>query len=146
MKATIGKRPAMSLHRDILKRNKLVYLVVAPRPIPRRNGKSRIAYIGTTKKGAKRIAPSAAARTEDVFDLRGFRRLDVYIVSCKAKPGKVAWWRILERALLAKFFERYWQHPLCNKKGPRAWKDRWSKFFREDRIRNILLAFDGSHH
>ena len=116
---TVGKRSAMTLHRNILKRKKVVYLVIAPKPIRYKFGRSRIAYIGTTEKGADRVAPSGAHRAQQVFDLRGFRELDVFVVSSKGGPGKVAWPKVLEGALLATFFREYMQLPLCNKVGPR---------------------------
>jgi len=144
MKANLSKRAPMVLHRDILKRNTLVYLVVAPKPIRRKNGRSRIAYIGTTQKGVSRMALSAAFRAQEVFDRKSFQKLEVCVVSSKGRPGRIAWWKILERALLAKFFERYHEFPLCNRKGARNWKSGWSRFIREDRMRKIVGQFDAS--
>jgi hypothetical protein len=140
---TVRKFSAMTLHRDILKKKKTVYLIIAPKPVRYNFGRSRIAYIGTTRKGADRVAPSAAFRAQEVFERRGFRELDVHLVSCKGKAGKAAWWKVLEGALLACFFKEYMQLPLCNKKGPRRFTRAMLKFFRKDRIEKIVRQFDG---
>jgi hypothetical protein len=139
---TVRKRSAMMLHRDILKRKKVVYLVIAPKLVRYKFGRSRIAYIGTTRKGADRVAPSAAYRAQEVFDRRGFRELDVHLVSCKGKPGKATWWKVLEGALLACFFREYMELPLCNKRGPRRFSRAMSRFFRKERIEKIVRQFD----
>jgi hypothetical protein len=141
---TVRKRPAMTLHRDILKRKKVVYLVIAPKPIKRGFGRSTIAYIGRTRKGADRVAPSAAYRAQEVFEERGFHELDVHLVSCKAGPGKGPWWEVLEDALIAIFFKEYGQLPLCNRKGPRRFTARMKKLFRKERIEKIIQKFDAT--
>jgi len=141
---TVSKDSAMTLHRDILKREKVVYVIIAPKPVKYKFGRSTIAYIGTTRKGANRVAPSAAFRAQEVFDKRGFRELHVRLVSCKGKPGKVAWWKVLESSLLACFFKEYMDRPLCNKKGPRRFDPTWWRFFRKERIEKIVRRFDAA--
>jgi hypothetical protein len=72
MIVSLKRKPAMTVHRRILEKDKVVYLLVGPRPIKYENGSSKIAYIGTTKKGADRMATSAAHRAEEIMEMRGF--------------------------------------------------------------------------
>src|SRR5262249_18457195 len=114
MKVHLASKPAMTIHRRILTKDRIVYLLVGKKPFKYTRGRSRIAYIGTSKRGARRVASSAAYRADEVFSERGSRFMDVFIVSCEARPGLKSWTH-LERALLALFVARYQQLPLCNK-------------------------------
>jgi hypothetical protein len=132
----------MTVHRRITKKDKLVYLLVGPLPTKYRDGKSRIVYVGTTSKGAKRIASSIAHRAGEVLEARGFRNLDAYLVSCEAIPGLKSW-RYLEKALLAEFRSRYHELPRCNKQGKKLrWNDKLDRFFRRKAIDKVLAHFD----
>jgi len=142
VKVHLNARPAMTIHRRIIKKNKLVYLLVGPRPIKYRDGKSTIVYIGMTSKGAKRIASSVAHRAGEVLETRGFRSMNAYVVSCGATPGLKSW-RYLERALLAEFRSRYHELPRCNKQGKKLrWNDKLERFFRRKAIDKVLAHFD----
>jgi hypothetical protein len=144
MAVSLKNKPAMTVHRRILEKDKLVYLLVAPKPIKRENGRSRIAYIGTTKKGADRIATSAAYRAEEILEMRGLRTIDVYMVSCKARPGLKVWEQ-LEDALLAEFRSCYFELPLCNDRGKKLrWTRKLGKLFKRERINKILMTFDAT--
>jgi len=103
MKVHVASKPAMTVHRRILTKDRIVYLLVGKKPFKYKGGKSRIAYIGTSKRGARRIASSAAHRADEVFSRWGSRQMDVFIASCEARPGLKSW-QYLERALLANFF------------------------------------------
>src|ERR1700728_1724568 len=66
-------------------------------------GRSRIIYIGTTKKGAGRPAASAVNKASEAFyHLHGVRTIEVHIVTCAAHRKKQAW-KKLEAALLDTF-------------------------------------------
>src|SRR3989338_4692713 len=106
MKVHLGSKPVMTVHRRILKKKKLVYLLVGPKPVHYADGKSRIVYIGTTSKGASRIAKSAAFRAEQILAQRGFRKMEVFVVTCQGKGGLKSW-VLLERALLTAFRSLY---------------------------------------
>ncbi len=54
MKAHVGSKPVMTVHRRILKKKTLVYLLVGRTAIRYADGRSRIVYIGITSKGASR--------------------------------------------------------------------------------------------
>ena len=141
MKVHLSEKPAMTVHRRIIKKTKLVYLLVGPRPIKYRDGKSRIVYIGTTSKGAKRIASSIAHRAGEVLETRGFRNMDAYVVSCGAMPGLKSW-RYLEKALLAEFRSCYHELPRCNKQGKKLrWNDKLDRFFHRKAVNKVLTHF-----
>ena len=144
MKAHVGSKPVMTVHRRILKKKTLVYLLVGRTAIRYADGRSRVVYIGTTSKGASRIAKSAAFRAEQILAQRGFRNMDVYVVTCPPVGGLKSWIQ-LEKALLAAFRGLYHEKPLCNQKGNRyRWNKKLSKHFSRDGLENILLRFDPS--
>ena len=122
-----------------------MYLLVGPKPVRYHDGKSRIVYIGTTKKGADRIAVSAAYRAQDILAMHGFRQMDVYVVSCKSKQG-LKGWRYLEQALLAEFRVNYLDLPRFNIQGKKLkFSDKLESLFRRKAIDRVLMQFDGGH-
>lgn len=132
----------MTVQRGIIKKNKIVYLLVGPCPTKYRDGKSRIVYIGMTSKGTNRIASSVAHRAEEILETRGFRRMDVHVVSCGAKPGLKSW-QYLEKALLAEFRGYYQELPRCNKQGKKLrWNHKLSSLFRRAAIERIIMHFN----
>lgn len=143
MRVSLSPKPAMTVHRLILRKSKVVYLLVGLKPFKYHGGKSRIVYIGTTKKGADRIASSAAYRAEEILANRGFRAMDVYIVSCGSRPGLKSW-SYLERALLAEFKALYQELPMCNKQGGKRYDDRLRKWFKQTTIEKILIKFENA--
>lgn len=146
MTVSLKKKPVMTVYRRILEKDKLVYLLVGPKSIKRKNGRSKIAYIGTTKKGAHRMAESAAYRAQEIMERRGFRSVDVYVVSCKSRPGLKAW-EHLEDALLAEFRAIYFELPLCNDQGKKLrFTKRLGRLFKRERINKILMQFDATHY
>ena len=99
---------------------KLVYILVANRPIKYENDYSRIVYIGTTEQGIKRIAGSASKRVKEAYEkLRGVKRIDAYVVWTKARAGPDTFrgkgtWHVLETALLLKFKKKYGEKSRLN--------------------------------
>lgn len=142
MKIHLNTKVAMTVHRRILARKRLVYLLAAPKPQKYRDGKSRIVYIGTTGKGVDRIAKSVAYRAQNVLQRRGLRKLDVHIVSCSARPGMRSW-QHLEDALLAAFRGLYHELPDQNRQGKRLrWGEKFDRFFKRSAIERILRHFE----
>ena len=129
--------PAIVINRTAFRDNKLVYLARTNKPQRYPWGRSKIAYIGTTKKGARRIASSAAVRGEDLLEKYGMKHLEFYVVTCGKVQG-VETWRKLERALLIKFREKFGAIPKANKAGTKIrWKDE-RKYFRPEKLDRIL--------
>jgi len=142
MKVHIDSKVAMTVHRRILTRDRIVYLLVGKKPFRYKSGRSRIAYIGTSKRGAKRIAGSAAYKAEEVFSKWGSKEMEVYIASCEARPG-LPTWEYLERALLAEFSNYYKQLPFCNKQGENyKFDEKLHKMFKQKRIYRLLMRFN----
>lgn len=104
---------AMQVSRIALGADKLVYAIVASKRLKYPNGRSRIAYIGTTKKGISRIASSVAERSDSVLNLHGVKSFTVRVLTCKPRQ-KVRTWFKLEHALLWVFKEHFGEVPKCN--------------------------------
>jgi len=120
------KRLRMSLKRDealratrvSLRREKLVYILIADKRLRYGKQKSRIVYIGTTKRGIGRIAGSVASHANDILELTGVRSFHARIVTCQPRQ-RVQTWRVLERALLLAFREKFGEVPKRNSHGKR---------------------------
>jgi len=130
-------KPALVINRVAFDDRKLVYVGRTNTRNKYPWGRSRIAYIGTTKNGARRIASSAAYRGEDLLENYGTKHVEFNVLTCEKVPG-VETWRKLERALLIRFRERYGAIPKANKTGRKMrWKDE-QKYFRIEKLDFIL--------
>jgi hypothetical protein len=142
MRVSVNRKPAMTVYRRALKHRKFVYVLAARKPLRYRNGRSRVLYIGTTKKGISRIAASVAHRSKTILKQRGVREMDVHVVSCEKRSGLKSW-TLLERALVAQFRSRYWNVPLCNMqlKNKRS-SAHLDKLFKPRALEKILSIFE----
>jgi hypothetical protein len=104
---------ALRATRVFVKDAKLVYIILADKKLKYPKGKSRIAYIGTTKKGGSRVAASAAERGEQVLGLHGVREFTVRVLSARPRQRVKIWYK-LEHALLWSFKQRFGRVPKCN--------------------------------
>jgi hypothetical protein len=136
----VGRRPAIVITRAALQHDRLVYLALTNHPFRYLYGRSRIAYIGTTKRGARRIAASAASKADRMLALHGVKELRFYVVSCRSRQGVRTWHR-LERALLLTFREMHGEIPRCNSQGKRMkWRDEL-EYFTLKRLRAVLTKY-----
>jgi|SRR5690242_7135460 len=134
------KSPSVTITREAVKSEKLVYIAVANKKVSYRNGKSKIAYIGTTKNGAHRMAASAASKATEMLDLYGIRTLEFFAVTCKSRQN-VKTWRKLERALILTFRSRYGEPPQCNKQGKKMqWGDEL-EYFTRNRLEAVIEQY-----
>jgi hypothetical protein len=118
LKVRPPKQALLTLTRSHQWTDKMVYILAANKSHKYRNGRSRILYIGTTKKGADRPAASAVNKASEAFyKLRGVKTIDVHIVTCAPRRAMQTWKR-LESALLNVFRNRYFQLPKYNKVRP----------------------------
>ena len=135
----LRKGYAMEVTRVSIGKKRLVYLMLAEKPLRYPWGRSHIVYIGTTKKGVGRIAQSVAARAQDVLRLHGVRKFHVRIVTCAPRPA-VKTWQKLERALLLVFRHKYGSVPKCNTIGKNTrFRDEFN-YFKRQRLENVLEA------
>ena len=133
----IGKQPSLIINRTAFRDDKLVYVIRANKKIRYQFGDSRIAYVGTTKKGAKRIASSAVWKGESLLYRYGIKHLEIHIVTCGKIQG-VESWKKLERALVIRFREIFGAIPVANnayKNG--RWRDE-KKYFSESKLDKVI--------
>lgn len=138
LRISLKRSAAIEVDRISIGRLKLAYVICADRKLPYANGRSRIAYIGTTKTGIQRVAQSAANRADSVLGLRGVNKFRVHIVTCTSRRS-VKTWHKLERALLIAFTEKYGEIPKCNSQGKHfVWTDRDERLFRWQRLETVI--------
>jgi hypothetical protein len=129
--------------------NRLVYLLISNKPIRYRKGRSRIAYVGTTSKGIRRIAQSAAYRITQAFDkFRGSTRFDAHVVWTTTKRGpqtkKAAKiWKLLESAIIIRFRQIHGEAPKLNVHGKKLKPKNEFDVFRRVAIDNLIIGFGG---
>lgn len=116
-----------------------VYVFVANRSYQYKagkGGKSRIVYIGTTRKGLRRLVDSVFDRSTKIFGW-GTHSFEAYILTC-ARRRRVRMWLKLERALLFAFKERYGQAPKANANVRKMTGLDAFKYFSKTRVNAIL--------
>ena len=128
---------AMHVTRVSLGKDRLVYVIRTRKRLKYGNNRSRIAYIGTTKKGLSRIASSVAYHANRVLNRPGVKTLTVAVLTCRKRKHVRTWFR-LERALLVKFCQLYGSVPACNTKGSKMKPKGVWNLFSEARIRRII--------
>ena len=117
----LSKQPVMTLGRKALWADRCVYILVTNKRVKYQNGKSRVVYIGTTKRGARRVASSLAHRAEEALERRGFRAVDAHLLTYTGRTGKQNLWKKLERAALVMFRTEYGSIPILNRVGKHFW-------------------------
>lgn len=115
---------------------KCVYVFVASRPHKYRNGKTRIVYIGTTRKGLRRLVDSAYDRSDSIFGW-GVRSFEAYLLTCPPRQ-RVRMWLRLERAMLTAFRERFGSYPKANVDPVKPKRDDAFQYFSRARVNQIL--------
>jgi hypothetical protein len=102
-------------------------------------GRSRIVYIGETKRGNRRPVSSAAGVARESFGfLRGVRQVDVHPLTFRGKQS-LKIWELLERDLLTMFKQRYGDVPRYNSHGKgKGFAIDKIKLFRKKRLENII--------
>lgn len=127
----------MTVTRLGVQADRLVYAIVVEKPVVYPWGKSRVAYIGTTKKGIKRIAQSAAQHAPVVLNLHGVRQFEVRVMTCTPRQGVKAWHK-LERALLLVFRQTFGEVPIGNSQGSKIREVDEFAYFQRSRIERVL--------
>lgn len=127
----------LTLTRIGTSQTKLVYGLIANKKLKYKYGRSNIAYIGTTRRGLKRIAESVAQRADRILSNHGVTKLTANFVSARGRKGAQVW-RKLERAMIITFREKYGEIPRYNTHG-KGWQ--WSderKYFNRDSILRLF--------
>lgn len=137
LKVRSSKTALLTLTRSRQWTDKMVYILAANKSHKYENGRSRILYIGTTKKGGNRPAASAVNKASEAFyKLRGVRTIDVHIVTCAPRRAMQTWKR-LESALLDVFRNKYFELPRYNKVRPTTREG----LFNTDALEKIIGLF-----
>jgi hypothetical protein len=137
LQLSLKREEALRATRVTIGKNKLVYVLIADKRLRYPGGRSRIAYIGTTKRGMARVASSVASRAETILALHGVQSFHARIVTCRPSP-RVKTWVKLERALLIAFKATYGDVPRCNMHGRRMKATDEFEYFRESGIERII--------
>jgi len=137
-----GTTTALTVARRAVRKSKVVYIICTPRPQKYKHGRSRIIYIGTTERGVRRAASSAAHKAIDFLERWGVKWLDVYLVTCPPRPGVRSWAR-LERDLLITFKLEYGTVPEGNTSGKNLGPYRLSGLFNYRRLCAVLDKYAG---
>ena len=130
----------MTVTRVAIKDIRLVYVILANKNLQYPKGRSRIAYIGTTKNGVARVAQSAAYRTDEILALHGVKEFEVRIIACNGRQKVSKIWHKLERTALMAFREKYGAIPRCNSQGKGITERAEFALFNKARIFRILEA------
>ena len=134
---SISSKPAVTIHRRANTNKRLVYVAVANKPHKYIHGRSHVLYIGSTKKGASRIAASAAAKARELLTAFGVKELQFFTVSCRERQH-VRTWMKLERGLLLVFREKFGTVPIGNTHGKKMKFTDEMKFFTRGRLSAVL--------
>jgi len=134
---SLKREAALTAKRVFLGHEKLVYVLIADRKLDYPDGRSRIAYIGTTKLGGARIAQSVATRAEAILNLHGVTSFEARTVTCRPRQ-RVKMWRKLERALLLYFRELFGQVPRCNVHGKNFTETDEFDYFARNRLKTVI--------
>jgi hypothetical protein len=134
---SLKRDEALRATRVLVRNSHLVYVLVADKRLKYPDGRSRIAYIGTTKKGVARIAESVAVRAGDILGLPGVRSFHARIITC-APRRRVPTWKKLERALLLAFRKQFGGPPRCNIHGKRMKETDEFLYFAESGVKHVL--------
>ncbi len=137
LSVSLKRGHAMEISRISVGNQKLVYVLLADKKLNYSDGRSRVAYLGTTKNGIDRVANSVAYRAPDVFALRGVQRFEVRVVTCTPRQ-RVKTWVKLERALLLAFRELYGEVPTLNSHGRKIKETDEFRYFARAQLKTIL--------
>ena len=102
--------PALVATRISLKHDKLCYVLIVNKKLSYRKGRSRNAYIGTTKDGMNRVAGSVAFRARTILKLHGITSFEARIVASRPRQHVRTWLR-LEGSLITAFRARFGELP-----------------------------------
>jgi hypothetical protein len=141
---SLSKASVMTLGRDALGADRLVYILAVNKPVKYTRGRSRIVYIGTTKRGVRRVAASVAHHAERLLRRPGLRSVDAHLLTYGAKRGARNLWAKLERAMLVIFKNEYGDIPLLNKVGMNFWPGKEFSYFSRHTLRKRVLEFDAA--
>jgi hypothetical protein len=142
VKVSLSSEAVITLGHKAIRSDRCVYVLVTNKHVKYRNGKSRIVYIGTTKRGVRRVASSVAHRAEDALEQRGARTVQAHLLTYTGRTGKHNLWKHLERAALVMFQIEYGSIPILNRVGKHFWPGTEFDHFSKRTLLRKLQQFD----
>jgi len=131
--------PGMTVFNSRYWKSRMVYILRADRPTKYKLGRSRVVYIGETGKGIRRPSGSASRIAREAFGkLRGAKKLDVHPITFRGRQ-RLSTREVLERDLLAMFYEKYGELPRYNSQGKHNHIDNITHFTK-GRLTSILTG------
>lgn len=127
---------AFLISRLALKHDRFVYVFVANRPRRYHHGNSRIVYIGTTRKGLRRLADSLFDRSGSIFGW-GVHSFEAFLLTCRPRQ-RVKTWIHLERAMLCAFKEKFGELPSANAAVDKLTERNCFDFFSRTRVNELI--------
>ena len=140
-KRKLKSQLAIRFERANYGKDKIVYILTVNKPHHYTRGRSHIVYIGTSEKGASRVATSSVNKGKPYLEDHGIKTLSAHVIPAPLKP-KVKMWEELESALLLAFLREYGDKPDANKQLPRGKSERIFKYFKEKDILRILKTHE----
>jgi hypothetical protein len=134
---SLKREAALTATRVSIGKNKLVYVLIADKRLRYKKGKSRIVYIGTTRRGVGRVAGSVASRAEHILGLRGVMSFHARVVTCQPRQN-ISTWLKLERALLLSFKTKFGEVPVCNSHGKGMRERDEYRYFKKSAVTNVV--------
>ena len=134
---SLKKYPALTVTRVSVGDERLVYAMIADKKFDYPKGRSKVAYIGTTKNGIFRMTSSVAERANHILKLHGVESFDVRIITCPRRKHIKMWFK-LEHACLVAFREHYGAPPKCNDQTDGKNAGTVFNYFSKTRIKRIL--------
>lgn len=134
----------ITITRKALVGEKICYIVTSNRKFKYPHRKSRIAYIGMSERGVKRMLETAKDRVEDIFDQHGVKVVEFQLIRC-TKRQSVPSWESLEKAMILLFKRYYGTTPFANIKGKGRKIEKWQKDlnrFNEASLLKLIEKYD----
>ena len=139
---SLSPSPVMTLSRAALAKERLVYVLASNKLVKYPRGRSRIVYVGTTKRGVRRVAASVAGRAEGLFERRGIRGVNAHLLTYTRGTGGHDLWLKLERAVLFMFRFEYGTIPILNKMGKNFWPGKEFAHFNKKALLKRIRTFE----
>lgn len=140
------KTPVLKVYKEIVKEERVIYLIRADKAVlyKARKKKSRIIYIGTTKRGELRIGESAIDKAIKAFERKKGdpptpKELEVFVWYTTGLQKKKMW-EIFEAAALLAFSQRYGDLPKYNDKYQSKLEEDARLYFNIEGLREKIIA------
>jgi hypothetical protein len=134
---SLKRKSGFTVTRVSIGDDRLAYAMIADKKFTYPNGRSSVAYIGTTQKGIFRMTKSIAERANAILRLHGVESFQVRIITCNRRRHVKMWFK-LEHALIVAFRELYGSPPHANDQTDGKNAGTVFNYFSRTRIKRVL--------